>query len=328
MKGAMTALMMSSAAISGRATSNVLIVGDSMGEFSGKSLESYCTGARVQNAAIGGTTALDWANFDSSYVEGCDANQVDMVWMSIGGNDMLGSGCSATVETLKTAITSGINNIKTLVSGSPEFILTGYCMPQMGGEADGCNSPGDFENLFMALQQAAAETGVTYVESVGACGGSSSTYSEAEYFFDRIHLNNRGYCTFFARTEAQTAFGCGAATYDCSAVNCDIPGLNEQCAGTGTISSCEECEASCSGSSSSNNDDDDDGANSGNFMIYVACGVAGLFVLAILALLAVCCCRRRRDTKHKPQIGGPEGNSPAVVSVDLASTTTKVVDDV
>ena len=47
----------------------VLIVGDSMGEFMGKTIESICIGTEVQNAAISGTTAQDWAEYNSDVLE-------------------------------------------------------------------------------------------------------------------------------------------------------------------------------------------------------------------------------------------------------------------
>lgn len=42
-------------------SANILIVGDSMGEFSTNVLETFCSGSTVKNAALGGTTAAQWA---------------------------------------------------------------------------------------------------------------------------------------------------------------------------------------------------------------------------------------------------------------------------
>ena len=148
---------------------------------------------------------------------------------------MLESGCTATVSDLRTSIEAGITNILNMFPSSPEVILTGYCMPANSStDLGGCSEPSSFANLWTALEQSAAAAGVTYVESVSACGGSTSppTYSDSNYFQsqDPIHLNNQ-VCAFFTRSAAQNAFGCASATYDCPTYDCDIPGLDEQCTG-------------------------------------------------------------------------------------------------
>ena len=44
------------------ADKKILVVGDSMGDYSGASFGDFCLGAVQINRAIGGTTALQWRN--------------------------------------------------------------------------------------------------------------------------------------------------------------------------------------------------------------------------------------------------------------------------
>jgi len=212
-----------------------------MGEFAGKALESFCAGVQVYNAAIAGTTAQQWAD---GLLDGVDASQCggtpDYVWLSVGGNDALNTGCSASKSTLVSAIKAAINAVKTKYP-SATIVMTGYCMAMSNEE---CANQGDYTNLAEALQQATDETSVTFVDSISACGGSISSWSTSGYFQDFIHLNNRGYCKVFTQSVVQSGFACGERSYDCDAASCQITGLSQHC-GDSSMTDCSLCGAYC-----------------------------------------------------------------------------------
>lgn len=234
---------------------NILMLGDSMVEFSGQALKSFCSGATVHNAGIGGTTAQQWAD---GLVDDVDASSCggtpDYIWLSVGGNDALETGCTASKSTIKNAIIAAINAVKARYSNVP-IVMTGYCMASSGGE---CPNTGDYTNLMEAIPEAAQEvTGVTIVDSTDACGGSISSWSTQGYFQDFIHLNNRGYCKVFTQSAVQSALGCGEKSYDCDAASCEITGLAQHC-GDSDMTSCEGCSEFCSGGSGDGSGSDDD----------------------------------------------------------------------
>jgi len=228
------------------APGKILILGDSMGEFSGTALQSFCKGSTVKNAGEGGTTAVQWAT--DAYVNkivsaACAAPAPDKIWLSVGGNDHLNTKCGATAADLAAKVTASINAVK-LKAPSAMILLTGYCSPP---DAKECDAASKFTALDAALKLAADNGGalVTYVGSIAACGGSLSSWSPKKYFQDSIHLNNRGYCKVFTQSGVQAALGCQNATYDCDKVSCDTPGLKDSCNADATKKSCPECGVNC-----------------------------------------------------------------------------------
>jgi hypothetical protein len=85
------------------AGSNILVIGDSMGDYScgnpdglqGSSfLMDFCAGAKVTNVAVSGSTAVQWAEgevHDPLVTEGMlrAGKGVTHIWMSLGGNDYM-----------------------------------------------------------------------------------------------------------------------------------------------------------------------------------------------------------------------------------------------
>mmetsp|Transcript_103550 Transcript_103550/g.259632 ORF Transcript_103550/g.259632 Transcript_103550/m.259632 type:complete len:279 (-) Transcript_103550:161-997(-) len=230
--------------------SKVLIVGDSNAEYSGTSLASFCKGAVVKNAGVGGTTAVQWTSteghLDKIGSSACGGTP-DYIWLSVGGNDNFETQCSSSVADLAAKITASINAVKQKAP-SAKILMTGYCMPMSPESEDAaCNSPGKFNALMDAVKQAAdGDSAVTLVDSTQACGGSASTWSDSKYFMDAIHLNNKGYCKLFTQAGVQTFLGCEAASYDCETVNCMTPGFDQHC-GDPTLESCETCCSPASG---------------------------------------------------------------------------------
>jgi len=218
------------------ATNKILIVGDSMGEFMGKTLESICIGSEVQNAAIGGTTAVDWTEYTSDVLKGCAGGEWDVVYIAVGGNDLLQSGCALTADELSKKILSAVTNIITnIVPKASKYLLTGYCMPS-GIEANernmACAEPSDFVALseaFLGLDTQLPKN-VEVIDSITACGGSTSSFSDPAYFQDAIHLNNKGYCKVFTQPDVLASLGaCAKIFHNCDSPEFEITGLDEKC---------------------------------------------------------------------------------------------------
>ena len=133
------------------ASNNVLIVGDSMGEFMGKTLETFCPGSEVYNGGIGGTTADDWAEATEDIIAGCSLDSYDSVYISVGGNDALNSGCSIGISELADKIDDAVSNIvRNIVPSASIYFLTGYCVPP-GPVDSGCTSPSAMAVLTASL---------------------------------------------------------------------------------------------------------------------------------------------------------------------------------
>lgn len=215
---------------------NVLIVGDSIAEFAGKAIEDFCRGATTNNAGIAGTTTTHWQGSDVLSPIGTQqcGGTPDYIWLSIGGNDVLGDawGCDNADDVLAAKLIASIEAVKAKAP-SAKLVMTGYCMPAdvpPVGPDSSCNTPEKLNSMMAVLKHAAERIGATFVNSVTACGGSSTSWSNKKYFQDPIHLNNRGYCKLFTQSEVQAAFGCQAANYDCDSVAPIIRGRDQLCA--------------------------------------------------------------------------------------------------
>lgn len=224
--------------LSGAEATRVLILGDSMGEFMGQTLESLCVGSIVQNAAIGGTTADDWAEYDSGILEGCEGGSWDVVYISVGGNDVLQSDCTISVAELGEKVTSAVLNIvNNIAPNASKYLLTGYCMP-LSNESDkkqrfGCSEPSDytaFQDFFLSNPPPTLLESVKVIDSTTVCGGGNDSFSNPIYFQDAIHLNSKGYCEVFTQPDIQQYLSCQVGdTPDCPSLGFEIYGLDKHC---------------------------------------------------------------------------------------------------
>jgi len=203
--------------ISSSAATNILIVGDSIGQYLEDTfLEELCIGSNVCNAAIGGTTAEQWANYGSDIVQECndEFDYWDVVYISVGGNDGLLSGCTITADELGSRLQVAVTNIMDVAPGALKYLLLGYCSsPIQSTDFSGC----DLAKMSEALDSLDTEDGlVEVIDSVEVCGGSATTNSEEKYFADPIHVNNNGYCMMFSQPAVQTALSCSEiSSMDC-----------------------------------------------------------------------------------------------------------------
>jgi hypothetical protein len=235
---------------------NVLIVGDSIAEYMGRTLETFCPGSQVYNVGKSGSTAEGWTKISSDVVKDCKDTEWDQVYMSIGGNDVLDSGCSITAEELYETLDAAVTNIATNIApGASTYLLTGYCIAS-GPASGGCATPEDmsaFSEVFEMMQKdglSVQDQGINVVvlNSFTECGGSASSFSDDKYFADAIHLNDKGYCSVFTQPEVQDALHCGETSFDCETFELDLYGLNDK-----------ECPAA----DHDDHDHDDDESNDG-----------------------------------------------------------------
>lgn len=236
----------------------VLILGDSMAQFSGQSLATYCSGATVFNGGIGGTTADEWGStmphlLDAVGGANCGStlsnSAGDKIWLSIGGNDVMGSkGCAMTSETLTPKVASALSKVSEKAPGVP-IVMTGY--PQLNQPEEGSVCDLKFVPRINAGVKKACEahnTGgnsCTYIDSLLWMEGNTTAFSCRGYFRDGIHLNGRGYCQFWSNL--QDALGCTpAATPTCSSASCTTEGLDTgNCVGADPVG-CTGCDTWCS----------------------------------------------------------------------------------
>ncbi len=231
------------------AASKVLVVGDSMGEFSCGSrhdpdafpgpshLQEFCPGAAVTNMAVSGSTAWSWradggANSVAAAFDAAGAG-VTHVWLSVGGNDFMqpqeqadgapgaaAAPCQIASADLSARIQAAVDAVKSRAAAetvAPSIILTGYCVPhrpECGGQTDASVLQAAYTQI------AASNAGVEYKDISTACGGSNTQAGDAQYFVDPIHLNKRGYCAAFTQADVFSAFGCDASAWSGGSVDC------------------------------------------------------------------------------------------------------------
>jgi len=193
----------------------ILQLGDSYMQFSRTYLAGYCKGSTVSNQGFGGSTATQWDSAGDDLLRnatsGAQAADATHVVLSVGGNDFLDGGCNAAGVEAKVA--KSIRAVQQQVPGAKVVIL-GYPVPS----ADwGCGSRAAYDPLNAAVQAAAAQAGVTYLDAWLALGGTPHSYSDKGFFVDAIHPNKRGYCTVYTAPAVQRALECQEATFtDCS----------------------------------------------------------------------------------------------------------------
>lgn len=214
---------------------DILIVGDSMGKYMGNTLESLCKRSAVQNAAISGSTADEWANFTPDDLgEGCQERNWDVVYIAIGGNDLLKGHCELSAKDLAEKVLSAVTNIVEVVTPNADrYLLHGYCMPSSKGAqiTHGCTNPSQFaifKEVYSLIEEQLPDK-VTLIDSSDECGGSATKFSDNKYFQDKLHLNKLGYCKVFTHPDIQQFLTCGEQFLDCDSQAPPITGVDKQC---------------------------------------------------------------------------------------------------
>jgi hypothetical protein len=192
-----------------------LILGDSLGDFSGNSLATECVGSTVVNAGVGGTTADDWCSggmWDDAM--GKMRGEVPShVWLTLGGNDYLGAGCNAAAL---VGMADDLScTIKSILGQWPgvKVLMTGYAVSSISNECPG-KGPSDLKGLNDALVAVAGTFAINQVEvhiTTSAVGASETTFADENFFRDDgIHPSEAGYKAIFGGAAVQAFFNCGA----------------------------------------------------------------------------------------------------------------------
>ena len=204
-------------------TNHVLLTGDSFASFAGNTVPAFCNGVSATNKGIGGTTAAEWNDQAVQEVLREAPGRYTHILHSVGGNDFLNTGCTISKDALVRMIDASIKAVRRNAPSGAQIVMAGYTLPSNALEECSIYSPQAAASKMSAVlngavkQAAAQNSGVTFIDNVGQLvGGSSSSFSSSKYFVDATHLNARGYCKLWTTPSAQAAFGCAAATYDCS----------------------------------------------------------------------------------------------------------------
>ena len=113
--------------------------------------------------------------------------------------------CKIPQADLNTRMQKAVDAVRKAAPNA-KIVLTGYCVPTKPE----CGGPDMTKMQVAGAKMAADNSNLVYVDISTACGGSNSKTSDAQYFVDGIHLNQRGYCKAFSMEAVQTAFGCGS----------------------------------------------------------------------------------------------------------------------
>jgi hypothetical protein len=285
-----------------RSSATVLIMGDSLLEFSGRAMSEFCAGQSFVNMAVGGTNASQWGTpgGGTNKPQHCediphkpcrpDAGfglnpliPFTHVWFSVGSNDWMQYHCrpeESQWADLKKNLQMALDNIVAAANNASRpdvpIVMFKYVTPGMllkecvrkllapknctgpgtcGANNDcvgctmascsGCKlDPMTYDEMhdsftrmntvvqdaceshpskrcvhitppdFPALSTARSQQNKTYPDSFDQC----------VYHRDGIHLNNNAFCRMLTAPQAQKAFGCEEATYDCNKVGTMIPG--------------------------------------------------------------------------------------------------------
>ena len=204
----------------------ILVLGDSWASATGDYLKGICnppfgsggTEIRdVQNDGKSGSTAAEWASQELAKKSILKAKfDYEHVWLSIGGNDFIGSSCDTDITEEVT------NNILTIIShiidsssnDNLKILFFGYSYPSVdicgGGETTSL-----FEETMTYQREAIGSSSYSArVEVIDISDSfvtsASAPLSDKKWYEDDIHLNIMGYIKLFSGLEVQQFFGCVA----------------------------------------------------------------------------------------------------------------------
>ena len=203
----------------------ILLLGDSMAEWTDDALKDICkppfgsggTEREIQNDAISGSTAEEWVKQDLAKESFEDAKyDYQYVWLSIGGNDFLDSGCGVDNDTLSNYILTIISQIFESSSNEDlKILFTGYSVPSedvCGGGRTTTLIKATLEHQRNAIKSSTYSNRVEVMDITDEFVTSSSApYSDYKWYEDSIHLNDLGYIKLFSMPVIQDFFGCTAS---------------------------------------------------------------------------------------------------------------------
>ena len=116
------------------------------------------------------------------------AGEFTHAWVSVGMNDYHRANCEPSVDDVTRDVRRTIANVRSAGPPGMRIVLTGYCQPlRPTCGSDGAGSlPETFANRVQAAIGAAAQQeGASFIDTLGACGGSSTSWSSS-YFMQVI----------------------------------------------------------------------------------------------------------------------------------------------
>eukprot|EP00933_Yihiella_yeosuensis_P030932 TRINITY_DN2447_c0_g1_i1.p1 TRINITY_DN2447_c0_g1~~TRINITY_DN2447_c0_g1_i1.p1 ORF type:complete len:397 (-),score=100.18 TRINITY_DN2447_c0_g1_i1:372-1562(-) len=162
--------------------SKILLIGDSMAEYSGagdmapqssSTLQVACKGSTVNNRGAGGTTTRQWLANDGKWVTEAIATGTGWthVWVTLGGNDLPVDLNCGRDGGAKDAFKSDLSKVISMVkkSTSAQIVLTGYAVTAAD---DTCTLEQLRQNILEGQKElAAADPRVTFASVETAAGG-------------------------------------------------------------------------------------------------------------------------------------------------------------
>ena len=176
-------------------------------------LDATCRNIGTKTFAQGGTTARQWA---SSPIVGemVASNDLDRIWLSVGGNDLIGAGCDAAViPAVQLDVAAILPKLVSATGGRVPVLITGYGTPTPGGAC----TDAAFDLLNLAIATACgADPACTFIDATA----DEALGSDPRYFADSVHVNAAGYNKLFLQDGVrQWLGGCGG---DGSASSFDV----------------------------------------------------------------------------------------------------------
>ncbi len=209
---------------------NLLILGDSWASASQDFLSHVCSPLsfilgdaadtqgikilNVQNDAKAGSDAAQWASGEVAR-KSFEKSDFDYVWLSLGGNDFLDtSGCD--MEQKQEIAENVLSVISQIVDSSSneniKILYFGYGIPTAdicGGGTTAARMDEILHYIRDSIGSSAFSSYVTLVEITSEfVTPQSAPLSDAQWFYDSIHINEFGYFKLFSLQAVQEFFGC------------------------------------------------------------------------------------------------------------------------
>merc|ERR1719171_1892703 len=193
---------------SSSAASTIMLAGDSHAEMSEMILQDVCGGSKVVNVGVSGSQAYEFATGDM-ITGGCidrpqrctpdgvftseESDEVSTdfthMYLSLGGNDWLDNGCTASIQDgVSDSVRGAINEMLRAGPSGMKILMTGYSYAS--DEFDDC-TPGDLPLLMEAIENAVKScddpSRVEYIDVIGLFGGTpSKPFSNKKFYEDAI----------------------------------------------------------------------------------------------------------------------------------------------
>ena len=216
-----------------------LVVGDSWGAFSENFLASVCSLSAndytnvvrtVTNDAMSGSTAMEWSEGETAKNSFENGKDYDFVWLSVGGNDFLGTQCLTEFPDGISSFIGGLLGESTIANyvldviadivestSNPDLMIlfTGYGYPTEEVCPDG-DTIDQFNSLNTKIRNtinsSAYKDRVMTIDITDLFVTSvSSPFSDTTWYADEIHINEAGYVKLFSLPEIQSFFQCTTA---------------------------------------------------------------------------------------------------------------------